>query len=80
MTACTPEQHHGLVATGRAGSRLFAQRRLQIVRIADPVLGIAAVGLPSARKPRAAARSPAIAKEKPLFEAPPIWLPPNAKP
>ena len=47
---------------------------LQIVRGADPVLGISAVGLAAPREPRAAPGPPPVAERKALFEAAPVGL------
>jgi hypothetical protein len=52
---------------------------LQIVRGADPVLGIT-IGLPSPRKPRTAGGPPTVAEEKSPFEASPMGLGTNMEP
>src|ERR1700738_5304184 len=53
---------------------------LQIVRGADPVLGITTVRLPPTRKPRAAFTPTAVTERKSLLQATPIRLRADRKP
>jgi hypothetical protein len=53
---------------------------LQIIRGADPMLGITAVLLASPREPGASPAPPPVAKRETFFEATPIWLRADRKP
>ena len=90
VSAARSKRNHGCArvdqrASPEASVTAWAQSAasvgvLQIIRGADPMLGITAVLLSSSREPGPSPAPPPVAEREPLFEATPIWLRADRKP